>query len=76
MNIHYKLRTIVPFSSIKQGDLFWVQGPAGGLFIKLGKTDSSTEHYPFNSYKVGEKKGGRNFCDEALVTPVNDVTIS
>lgn len=76
MNIHNKLQTSVPFASIKQGDLFWSHNIPCGLYIKLGKTDSSATQYPFNSYRVGVTMGGRNFYDEDMVWPVHDVTIS
>lgn len=76
MNIHNKLQVGVPFSSIRQGDLFCVHGPAGGLFIKLGGDHAFTTRYPFNSYKVGEERGGRNIFDDDMVWPVSDVTVS
>jgi len=74
MKIHYK-QISVPFSSIKQGDLFCA-GHSRVLYIKLSRGSAGTTQYPFNSYKVGEEKGGRNFYDEEPVMPVNEITVS
>lgn len=75
MNIHNKLSVGVPFASIKQGDLFCA-GHSRELYIKLRGNYPLVTQYPFNSYKVGEKKGGRNFYESDMVMPVNDVTVS